>query len=84
MTDLCGRSAARGVTCIEDNNKTGKALTDDLVNAFPVCCDKLLFIKISAKQSFKGGTVAGFIFTHFMNGVVNGVKIKLLCFFGQS
>lgn len=39
--------------------------------------------EISFQQSFEGFAVAGFITGHFVNGVMDGIKIEFLRQFGQ-
>ena len=38
---------------------------------------------MSVKQAFKGSAVTGFVFAHFMNGIMDGVKAESFGFFGN-
>jgi len=43
-----------------------------------------LFTEISGQHAFKCCTVAGFVFAHFMNGVMNGIQAECFGFLGDS
>ena len=44
-----------------------------------VCQGMGLFLEETFVETFKTLTVTGFVFSHFVNGVVDGIEVELFC-----